>query len=59
MALASDHLASEALALFDRLVAAWQLAAYGGRLPDTVVVLALCGEFDHHFALPATEAGSV
>ena len=62
LALASDHLAPVALALFDRLVAAWQLAAYGGRLPDTVVVLALCGEFDQHFALPttaaATEAGS-
>jgi hypothetical protein len=53
LALAAAHLAPEALALFGRLVAAWQLAAYGGRLPETAVVLELCTDFDAQFDEPA------
>lgn len=35
------------------LVSAWQLAVYGGRMPDGTQVLALCREFDVHLS-PAT-----
>ncbi|MEJ8845763.1 DUF4129 domain-containing protein [Variovorax rhizosphaerae] len=51
VALASRTLAPASQAFFARLVDAWQLAAYGDRLPATAGVLALCGEFDQH--LPA------
>ncbi|MDP9607091.1 UNVERIFIED_ORG: hypothetical protein J2W38_006912 [Variovorax paradoxus] len=54
VALASTRLAPEAQAFFVRLVDAWQLAAYGGRLPGTAQVLAICGEFDLH--LPGAAA---
>jgi len=54
VALAAGRLQPQAQAFFVRLVDAWQLAAYGGRLPSTAQVLALCGEFDLH--LPAVAA---
>ncbi|UKI07057.1 MULTISPECIES: DUF4129 domain-containing protein [Variovorax] len=54
VALSAARLRPEAQAFFARLVDAWQLAAYGGRLPSTAQVLAICGEFDLH--LPATLA---
>jgi len=54
VALAAPRLTPPAQAFFVRLVGAWQLAAYGGRLPSTSEVLAVCGEFDLH--LPATAA---
>jgi len=52
VALASRHVDAAAQAYFARLVDAWQLAAYGGRLPPTAAVLALCAGFDAH--LPVT-----
>jgi hypothetical protein len=54
VALAAGRLQPQAQAFFVRLVDAWQLAAYGGRLPSTAQVLAICGEFDLH--LPAVAA---
>ncbi|WP_432728029.1 DUF4129 domain-containing protein [Variovorax sp. W6] len=50
VALAATRLAPDAQAFFVRLVEAWQLAAYGGRLPSTAQVLAVCGEFDLHLS---------
>jgi hypothetical protein len=46
VALSEGRLAPMSLEFFARLVTAWQLAAYGGRLPPTAGVLALCAEFD-------------
>ncbi|MEJ8855064.1 DUF4129 domain-containing protein [Variovorax robiniae] len=48
VALASRVLAPAPQAFFAQLVDAWQLAAYGERLPATAGVLALCGDFDRH-----------
>lgn len=56
VALAATRLSPHAQAFFVRLVDAWQLAAYGGRLPSTAQVLAVCGEFDLH--LPAKPAAA-
>jgi hypothetical protein len=44
--LAASRLSPERGAFFERLVAAWQLAVYGDRMPETANVLALCSEFD-------------
>jgi len=55
VALSETRLAPPSQAFFVRLVAAWQLAAYGGRLPATAQVLALCGEFDPHLSVLAHE----
>ncbi len=46
MALAARCLAPQASAYFGRLVGAWQLAVYGGRLPEEHGILALCADFD-------------
>ena len=55
LALAEGRLTSAAQALFGRLVAAWQLAAYGGRLPELGTAMALCADFDRYLApMPAT-----
>lgn len=51
VALAQGRLSPEAHAFFVRLVEAWQLAAYGGRLPATAQVLAICNEFDQHLSV--------
>ena len=57
MQLSATRLAPDSQAFFVRLVGAWQLGAYGGRLPSTAQVLAVCSEFD--LRLPATApAGS-
>lgn len=56
VALSEGRLAPPSLAFFARLVAAWQLAAYGGRLPPTAGVLALCAEFDAQLGAPAGPA---
>ncbi|SDN34401.1 DUF4129 domain-containing protein [Polaromonas sp. JS666] len=53
VALSESRLAPPSLDFFARLVAAWQLAAYGGRLPPTAGVLALCAEFDARLGAPA------
>jgi len=54
--LASTRLSPDAQAFFVRLIEAWQLAAYGGRLPSTAQVLAICGEFDLHLSAKAAAA---
>ena len=46
LALAGTRLDAPRSAFFARLVAAWQLAVYGARLPDAAQALALCREFD-------------
>lgn len=56
VALSEGRLAPMSLEFFARLVAAWQLAAYGGRLPPTAGVLALCAEFDARLGAPAGPA---
>lgn len=56
MTLSAGRLAPASLEFFTQLVAAWQLAAYGGRLPDTGGVLALCAEFDARLGAPAGPA---
>lgn len=56
VALSEGRLAPPSLEFFARLVAAWQLAAYGGRLPPTAGVLALCDEFDARLGAPAAPA---
>jgi hypothetical protein len=57
MALSAGRLAPASLEFFTQLVAAWQLAAYGGRLPATAGVLALCAGFDERLgAAPAGPA---
>jgi hypothetical protein len=54
--LSEGRLAPVSLEFFARLVAAWQLAAYGGRLPPTAGVLALCAEFDARLSAQAGPA---
>jgi len=56
VALSEGRLAPPSRDFFARLVAAWQLAAYGGRLPPTAGVLALCAEFDARLGVPAAAA---
>jgi hypothetical protein len=56
VALSKGRLAPPSLDFFARLVAAWQLAAYGDRLPPTAGVLALCAEFDAQLGAPAGPA---
>lgn len=56
VALAANRLAPAPQAFFARLVDAWQLAAYGGRLPAAPQVLAICAEFDIHLSAPAAPA---
>ena len=41
-----------------RLVAAWQLAVYGGRLPETPAVVQLCNEFDGLLGVPSPGAAA-
>jgi len=48
VALAAQRLTPARSAYVGRLVQAWQLAVYGGRLPGTEQVRALCAEFDVH-----------
>ncbi|AEG94327.1 DUF4129 domain-containing protein [Ramlibacter tataouinensis] len=53
LALARTRLDPAGGAFFSTLVAAWQLAVYGARLPDGTQVLALCREFDTQLPAPA------
>ncbi|WP_440532832.1 DUF4129 domain-containing protein [Variovorax sp. YR566] len=53
MLLSATRLTPDAQAFFVRLVGVWQLGAYGGRLPSTAQVLAVCGEFDRHLSAAA------
>jgi hypothetical protein len=50
--LAARRLDAARSAFFGRLVGAWQLAVYGARLPPGDTALALCRDFDTHFARP-------
>lgn len=59
VALSEGRLPPPSLEFFTRLVSAWQLAAYGGRLPPTAGVLALCAEFDARLGAPAGPAKAV
>jgi hypothetical protein len=43
---------------FARLVATWQLAVYGARVPESASVLQLCDEFDRYLDPPAAPAHS-
>lgn len=57
--LSTGRLAPASMGFLAQLVAAWQLAAYGGHLPSTASVLALCAEFDARLGVsagPAKEA---
>jgi hypothetical protein len=57
VALARERLRAEPAEYVARLVAAWQLAVYGARLPQTDDVLALCDEFDARLQAPVAAAG--
>lgn len=48
--MAVHRLDAQRSAFFARLVAAWQLAVYGARLPDAQHALDLCRDFDVHLA---------
>jgi hypothetical protein len=50
--LAAATLVPAAGEFFARLVRAWQLAVYGGRLPEDAEVLALCAGFDSQLGRP-------
>ena len=52
VALARSRLDAQAAAFFARLVAAWQLAVYGARLPDALQVTEMCREFDLQWPAP-------
>ncbi|MBC7917136.1 MAG: DUF4129 domain-containing protein [Rhodoferax sp.] len=56
VALAQERLVKEPGDFVAALVAAWQLAVYGARLPEDQRVLGLCRDFDMHFALTPTSA---
>ena len=58
VALSAGRLTEDSLGFFSQLVQAWQLAAYGGRLPATDGVLTLCAQFDQRLGLPAAEPGA-
>ena len=58
--LAARALPGDATAYFRRLVDAWQTEVYAGRSAEPMGVMALCNEFDAHFAPrpgPAPQAG--
>jgi len=65
VALASAMLAPERAAFFARLVGAWQVAVYGGRLPADVEVQVLCANFSRNLpeqltaAMAASSAGAI
>ena len=54
VALAQERLPKETGDFVAALVAAWQLAVYGARIPDGQRVLGLCRDFDLHFGLAPT-----
>ena len=61
--LAARTLPGAATLYLRALVHAWQTEVYAGRSADAAVVIALCGEFDRHFAarvdaLPDAEAAA-
>ncbi len=58
--LVARALPGDATAYFRRLVDAWQTEVYAGRGAEPMAVMALCGEFEAHFAPrpgPAPQAG--
>lgn len=58
VALAKARLAAPRGAYVGELVAAWQLAVYGARMPDTARVLALCRDFDAQLPAAAPAAAA-
>ncbi|HUG23118.1 DUF4129 domain-containing protein, partial [Piscinibacter sp.] len=52
LALARGRLPDNAAAYVEQLVAAWQLAVYGARLPAQAQGLALCDDFDAQLSRP-------
>ena len=50
VALAAPVLLPASRSFFEQLVSAWQALAYGGRIPDSTVVLTLCADFDARLA---------
>lgn len=57
--LSARHLPAARQAFFGQLVQAWQLAAYGTRLPSTPQVLALCTAFEPQLGQGGSRAESV
>lgn len=55
--LSAGRLLPASLGFFTQLVGAWQLAAYGGRLPSTAAVLQLCAGFDEQLGPQPGPAG--
>jgi hypothetical protein len=53
---ARAHVPAATHSYFARLTQGWQLTVYAGRQPGQPVLLALCDEFDSHFALPVQAA---
>lgn len=58
LALAASRLDAARSAFLARLVAAWQLAVYGARLPATEQVMELCRQFAPHLQPPAREGNA-
>lgn len=58
LALALSRLDTARGDFVSRLVAVWQHAVYGARLPDSPHVLALCRDFDQHFGLSQAGKGA-
>lgn len=56
LAMASHRLEAPVAGFFARVVAAWQRAVYGARMPEADDVLAICRDFDRYFAAPAAAA---
>jgi hypothetical protein len=56
--LAQDRLQQDVGAFFAQLVSVWQLAVYGGRIPEADRVLSLCNQFDLLLVGPAGPKGA-
>jgi hypothetical protein len=56
--LAARRLAPQRSGFFARLVTAWQQAVYGGREPESTVVLALCADFDQQLQRAAPQGAA-
>ncbi len=57
VALAQHRIDATRATYVQRTVGAWQLAVYGGQLPESALVLGICHEFELHFAQPPVDQG--